>query len=93
MSLLDDVLKCLGIPDLLESLGVPEQPHDTSNECQAYKKIEDECCITELQCELPAGHDGPHRTHYPGQWGEVRIPMKWDDSDESTAEFHRNVRQ
>ena len=59
--------------------------------CQASQEIEDECCIIRLQCELEAGHsDTHHMTYYPGQWGEVHIPISWPGDGNRRKEFYRN---
>jgi hypothetical protein len=63
----------------------------SENNCQKTYTIEDEVCIMGFQCELPENHQGQHQTTYPGLDGEVAIPIKWSDTDETQkTEFYRN---
>ena len=60
--------------------------------CSATIQIKDECAILPFRCEEEEGHSGDHITYYPGQWGEVRIPVQWEGDEVQKVEFYRNER-
>lgn len=60
-------------------------------QCIASMEIEDECSVMQYRCTKAEGHEGPHETNYPGQWGEVSEPVAWSDPEPHRMEFYRNV--
>lgn len=60
-----------------------------NNRCESTYEIEDECSVLTYRCKKSVGHEGSHETTYPGQWGEIRIPVTWT-KDRQRTEFAEN---
>lgn len=61
--------------------GVGTSDIDDAKFCSATTVIEDEICVETHRCELPPGHNGPHKTTYPGLDDWEPRPVTWTDDD------------
>lgn len=59
--------------------------------CKETTTLEDEICILSFQCELEDGHEGAHRTTYPGiDDNDPSSPVYWHGTVKKAGTFKRN---
>lgn len=60
----------------------PSEPE----QCTSVHEVEDPVCVTWFRCLLDQGHEGSHRSTYPGVEGNVGVPLVWDVTGKTVFE-------
>lgn len=67
----------------------PSEPE----QCTSVHEVEDPVCVTWLRCLLDQGHEGSHRSTYPGVDGSVEVPLVWDVTGKTVFERSKGSRK